>query len=80
MSSTRTVTRPLVSDRLVVQIVQLLAFVAAVAIFPMSLLATVKYATSPFEILVGVMLGGILASLMVIIGMLTPAVITTRRP
>jgi hypothetical protein len=30
--------------------------------------------------LVGVMLGGILASLMVIIGMLTPAVITTRRP
>jgi hypothetical protein len=39
-----------------------------------------KYAASPFEIFVGVLLGGILACAMVIIGMLTPLAIDTHRP
>lgn len=80
MSNTRTVSRPFVSDRFVIRFVQISAFLAAFAIFPMSLLATVKYATSPFEIFIGVVLGGILACAMVIIGMLTPLAIETHRP
>jgi len=57
MASTTTNSREFLSDRIVVRIAQVLAFVAAVAIFPMSLLATIKFATSPFEVFVGVVLG-----------------------
>ncbi|WP_145302487.1 hypothetical protein [Crateriforma conspicua] len=80
MSSTTTESRPFVPDRIVVSLAQLLAFVAAVAIFPMSLLATIRFASSPFEVFIGVVLGGVLASVMVIIGMVTPSAIDTRRP
>ncbi|WP_146440943.1 hypothetical protein [Crateriforma conspicua] len=80
MSSTTTESRPFVSDRTVVRLAQFLAFVAAVAIFPMSLLATINFASSPFEVFVGVVLGGVLASVMVVIGMVTPSAIDTRRP
>jgi len=80
MSSTGTETRTMVSDRFVIRLVQLLAFLAALASFPLSLSATMKYATSPFEIFIGVLLGGILACAMVIIGMLTPLAIDTHRP
>ncbi len=79
MSNTTTVSRPFVSDRSVVRLVQLLAFVAAIAIFPMSLLATMRFASSPFEVFVGVVLGGILACAMVIIGMVTPLAIGARK-
>jgi hypothetical protein len=79
MSSTTTESRPFVSDRIVVRFAQVLAFVAAIAIFPMSLLATIKFASSPFEVFIGVVLGGILASAMVIIGMVTPSAIDARR-
>ena len=79
MPGTTTESRPFVSDGIVVRIAQLLAFVAAVVIFPMSLLATMKFASSPFEVFIGVVLGGVLASAMVIIGLLTPSAIDTRR-
>jgi hypothetical protein len=79
MSSTTTESRPFVSDRIVVRFAQLLAFLAAIAIFPMSLFATIKFASSPFEVFIGVVLGGILASAMVIIGMVAPLAIDTRR-
>ena len=79
MASTTTNSREFLSDRIVVRIAQVLAFVAAVAIFPMSLLATIKFATSPFEVFVGVVLGGILACAMVIIGMVAPIAIDSRR-
>jgi hypothetical protein len=45
----------------------------------MSLLATMRFASSPFEVFVGVVLGGILACAMVIIGMVTPLAIGARK-
>lgn len=79
MSSTTIESRPVVSDRFVVRLTQLLAFVAAVVVFPMSLLATIKFASSPFEVFSGVVLGGILTSAMVIIGMVMPSAFDNRR-
>lgn len=79
MSSTTTKSRPFVSDRSVVRFAQLLAFAAAVAIFPMCLFATTKFASSPYEVFIGMVLSGILASAMVIIGMVMPSAIDTRR-
>ncbi len=78
MSNATNDSRAIVTDRTVARCAQLLAFVAAITIFPMSLFATIKFATSPFEVFIGVVLGGILASAMVIIGMVTPSAMTTR--
>ena len=79
MSSSTTEARSFVSDRIVVRFAQILAFIAAIAIFPVSLFATVKFASSPFEVFIGVVLGGILSSALVIIGMLSPLAIDTGR-
>ncbi len=73
MSTATTDSRGIVTDRTVARFVQNLAFAVAITIFPMSLVATIKFAASPFEVFIGVVLGGILASAMVIIGMVTPS-------
>lgn len=79
MSSTTTACRPLVSAPSVARLAQLFAFIAVVAIFPMSLLATIIFAYSPFEVFVGVVLGVILAFAIIIIGIFTPSAIEARR-
>ena len=78
MSNATTDTHAITTNRTVVCFAQLIAFVAAIAIFPMSLFATIKFASSPFEVFVGVVLAGILASAMVIIGLVTPSAVHTR--
>lgn len=79
MSGTTTESRSVVSDRVFIRFAQILTFVAAMTVFPMTLFATIKFATSPFEVFIGVVLGGILACAIVIIGLVTPSAIDVRR-
>jgi hypothetical protein len=79
MSGATTESRSVVSDRVVVRFAQILTFAAAMAIFPLALFATIKFATSPFEVFIGVVLGGILACAIVIIGLVTPSAFDVRR-
>ncbi len=79
MSTTTTQPRMVIaSDRTVARLMQFLAFAAAGVIFPMCVVATTKFATSPFEVFVGLVLGGILAVSIVIIAMLVPSVMLSR--
>lgn len=76
MSNTPVKSRAIVSDRVVAHFAQLLAFFAAIAVLPLTLVATVKFASSPFDVFSGVVLGGILASALIIIGLVTPSAIS----
>ena len=78
MSTATTKPRVIVSDRTVARFLQLFAYASAIIIFPMSLVATTKFAASPFEVFTGVVLGGILAAAIVIIGMLVPSAMLSR--
>ena len=66
------------SDRTVARLTQFLAFAGAGVIFPMCVVATTKIATFPFEVFVGLLLGGILAVAIVIMGMLVPSAMLSR--
>ena len=66
------------SDRTVARLMQFFAFAVAGVIFPMCVVATTKFATSPFEVFVGLVLGGILAVAIVIMGMLVPSAMLPR--
>ena len=67
------------SEHTVARVGQFLAFAGAMAVLPMGTLATVKYATSPFEVFAGLVMSGILATAMVIMGLLIPVAIWPER-
>jgi hypothetical protein len=70
-------TKQLLPDRVVIRSVQLLTFIAAAIIFPVCIVAATKFASSPFEIFAGVVMGGILSISLVILGLLLPISTTT---
>lgn len=78
MSTATTKPPEIVSERTVTRFAQFVAFAGAIIIFPMSLVATTRFAASPFEVFTGVVLGGILAAAIVIIGMLVPSAMLSR--
>ena len=63
---------PLASDAAVATIGQLACFAAAPAVMILSLLGTVKFAATPFEVFLGVIGSSGLALLLVILGLLLP--------
>lgn len=65
-------TKQIMPDRAVIRFVQFLTFIGAGTIFPACIAAATKFATSPFEIFAGIVMGGILSISMVILGLLLP--------
>lgn len=74
-------TKQLLPDRVVIRSVQFLTFIAAATIFPACIAAATKFASTPFEIFAGVVMGGILSVSLVILGLLLPiSTATTLQP
>ncbi len=68
-----------VSDRVVARFTQGATLVAAIALFPMCIFAAIKFASSPFEIFAGVVMGGTLSVAMVVMGLVIPIAISSRQ-
>jgi Ca2+/Na+ antiporter len=62
----------IVSNQALGRFAQYLSFIAAIVLFPMCLVATTKFASSPFEVFIGVVMGGILAIAMIVMGLVIP--------
>lgn len=67
-----------ISDAVVARTAQFGAFGAAVVAFPCCLLTAAKMGTAPYEIFLGVILGGILSIALVVLGMIIPLAMTRR--
>ena len=64
-----------VFDSTVVRFSQFLAVAAAFAILPMCVVATTKFATTPFEVFLGLVLSCILSIALIILGLVIPSAV-----